>query len=103
MYWETLPNWFWALYYLFLLITLGATILSILKRKLIGLSILAMMISVTVPIISLLSSTDRAEGMNEFEHFLGQLQQGAIWSVLVVFGYLFLLVWWALFLFKKTD
>ncbi|WP_421379677.1 hypothetical protein ACOJQI_16005 [Bacillus salacetis] len=98
-----LPNWFWALYYFFLLITLGATIFSITKRKLIGLSIVAIMISVTVPIVSLLSSTGRGDGMNEFEHFVSQLQQGAIWSILVAIGYLFLLVWWALFLFKKTD
>ncbi|MDF2680940.1 MAG: rane protein [Brevibacillus sp.] len=42
--------------------------------------------------------------MNEFEHFISQLQQGAIWSLFTIIGYLFLLAWWVLFLFKiKTK
>ncbi|SIS52128.1 hypothetical protein [Salimicrobium flavidum] len=103
MNWETLPSWFWAIYYLFLLITLGATIFSIRKRELIGLSVVAIMITIIAPTVSLLNSIGRARGMNEFEHLVSQLQQGAIWSILVVIGYLFLLVWWAFFLFKKAD
>ncbi len=30
--------------------------------------------------------------MNEFEHLVSQLQQGAIWSVFTIIGYLFLLL-----------
>lgn len=68
-----------------------------------GLSIVAIVITITIPIISLINSIGRAEGRNEFEYLVSQLQQGAIWSFFVIIGYLFLLVWWALFLFKKAE
>lgn len=103
MHWETLPNWFWVLNYLFLLTTLGTTIFSFTKRKIKGLSIVAIAVTITIPLISLINSIGRAEGMNEFEHLVSQLQQGAIWSIFVIIGYLFLLVWWILFLFKKEE
>jgi hypothetical protein len=72
---------------------LGAAIFIIMKRKLIGISFVTIKITVPVPIVSLLSSIDRGKGMSEFEHLVSQLQQSAIWSILVVIGYLFLLVW----------
>ncbi|WP_121614873.1 hypothetical protein [Virgibacillus halodenitrificans] len=100
MYWETLPNWFWALYYLFLFITLGTALYSVMKRKMHGLSIVAIVITITVPIVSLINSIARVEGMNEFEHLINQLEQGAIWAIFTIIGYVFLLIWWGLFLFK---
>jgi hypothetical protein len=102
MYWETLPNWFWVLFNLFLLTTLGATIFSFVKKKLKGLTIVAIAITIIVPIIQWINSIGRVEGMNEFEHLVSHLQQGAIWPIFVIIGYLFLLVWWALFIFKKA-
>lgn len=101
--WETLPGWFWGLYYLFLLATLGIAIFSFVKQKHRRLSILAIVFAVTVPIISLLNSIGRLEGMNEIEYLFSQLRQGAVWSIFTVIGYLFLLVWWALILFKTSP
>lgn len=101
--WETLPNWFWALYYLFFLITLGTAIFGVVKKKHRGLSILAIVFTVTVPIISLINSIGRVEEMNEFEHLFSQLQQGTIWSIFTVIGFIFLLVWWVLILFKSKS
>jgi len=49
--WETLPVWFLTVYYIFLFITLVAAIFSVLKRANKGLSIVAMLITFTVPII----------------------------------------------------
>lgn len=103
MHWETLPNWFWVIYYLFLLTTLGTALFSVIRKKMISLSILASIFAVTVPIISLINSIGRAEGMHEFEHLISQLQQGAIWSIFTILGYLFLLVWWVLFLLKNKT
>lgn len=103
MLWETLPNWTWVIYYLFLLTTLGTAITSVLRKKMKSLSILAIIFAVTVPIISLINSIGRAEGMNEFEHLISQLQQGAIWSMFTIIGYLYLLVWWVLFLLKSKT
>lgn len=100
---ETLPDWFWALYYLFFLATLGTAIFSVVKNKQRGLSILTIVFTVTIPIISLINSIGRVEGMNEFEHLFSQLRQGAVWSIFTVIGYIFLLVWWVLILFKSKS
>ena len=101
--WETLPNWFWIILYLFLLVTLGTAIFSLVKGKIKNLSIIAIVFSLTVPIVSLINSIERAEGMNELDYLKYELQQGAIWSVYVISGYLFLLVWWIVFFFKKDS
>lgn len=98
MYWETLPIWFWIMYYLFLLATIGTAIYCFIQHTLKGLSTIAIVLSVTVPIISIINSIGRSEGMNEFEHFVVQLQQGFIWPILTIIGYLYLLVWWMFFL-----
>jgi hypothetical protein len=99
---ETLPSWFWIIYYLFLFITLGTAIFSLIRKKIISLSIIAIVFTITVPIISLLNSIGRAEGLNEFEHLVNQLQQGSIWSIYAIIAYLYLLVWWVLF-FNKSK
>ncbi|UPG63838.1 hypothetical protein [Metabacillus endolithicus] len=96
--WETLPSWFWAVYYLFLLITLVAAIFSVLKRVNKSLSILGILITFSLPIIGVVNSIGRAEGMNEFEHLVSQIQQGAMWSIFTLIGFMFLFLWWVLFL-----
>lgn len=98
---ETLPNWFWTIYYLFLLVTLGTALLSVIKRKMSRLSFIAIVLTLAIPLVSLINSIGRPEEMNEFEYLVSQLQQGAIWSVFVMVGYLFLIIWWGLFLFKS--
>lgn len=97
----TLPDWFWIIYYSILLITLGATIFSLVRKKLISLSIIAIIFTMTIPLVSLIYSIGRSEGHNEFEHLFSQLQQGAIWSIYVSIGYLYLLIWWLLFFNDK--
>ncbi|WP_445492711.1 hypothetical protein [Niallia sp. 03133] len=103
MHWETLPNWFQIIYYLFLLITFATTILSVVQKKMISMSVVAILLVATVPIISLFNSIGRVEGMNEMEHLVSQFQQGAIWSVFTILGYLFLFVWWFLFILKSMN
>ncbi|WP_462405477.1 hypothetical protein [Gracilibacillus sp. Marseille-QA3620] len=100
---ETLPNWFWTIYYLFLLVTLGTALLSVIKRKMSRLSFIAIVLTLTIPLVSLINSIGRPEEMNEFEYLVSQLQQGAIWSVFIMVGYLFLIVWCGLFLFKSKT
>jgi len=100
MYWETLPTWFWVIYYLFLLTTLGSSIYSIIIKRMKVLSIITIIIAITVPIISLVNSIGRQEGINEFEHLISHLMQGSFWSIYTSCGYLFFFVWWFLFLYK---
>lgn len=66
-------------------------------------SIVAIIFTLTVPIISLISSIGRAEGLNEFEHFISQLQQGSIWSIYTIIGYLYLFVWLVWFFGKSKN
>ncbi|KHE68117.1 hypothetical protein [Halobacillus sp. BBL2006] len=103
MQWESLPDWIWAIYYLFFITTLGTAILSIVKRDNKSWSIVAALFTITVPIVSLINSIGRPVGMNEFEYLVSQLQQGAFWSIYVLIGYFFLLGWWGLFLFKANK
>jgi hypothetical protein len=101
MYWETLPSWFWVIYYSFLLITLSASLFSVIRKRNVILSIINIVFVVTVPITALLNSIGRVEGINEFEHLVGQLQQGEIWSMYVLIGYLFIVIWWFVFFLWK--
>jgi hypothetical protein len=101
MFWETLPSWVWVIYYLFLFLTLGTGILNVIRKRMLGLSVIAIILTITVPIISMLNSIGRAEGMNEYGHLVAQLQQGSIWSIYAVIGSLYLFVYWALFLIKN--
>ena len=65
-----------------------------------NLSMIAIVFSIIIPIITLVNSIGRVEGINEYDHILNQLQQGALWSIIAIIGHLYLLVWWILFLFK---
>ncbi|MFZ3591256.1 hypothetical protein ACOI1C_18940 [Bacillus sp. DJP31] len=103
MYWETLPTWFWIIYYLCLLTSLGTAIFSVIRKKIIGLSIIAIFLTMTVPLISFLNSMGRAEGLNEFEHLVNHLQQGSVWSFYTILGYVYLLIWWVLLLNKSKN
>lgn len=103
MYWETLPSWLWAIYNVFLLTTFGTAVFSVMKKNMKSLSLLAIIFAITAPIISLLNSIGRTEGMNEFEHLISQLKQGAFWSIFAAIGYLFLIVWWVMLLKSKTN
>ncbi len=103
MYWETLPPWFWLIFYSFWVITLGASVFSLIRRRNVKLSILNLVFVITVPIITIICSIGRAEGKNEYEHFVDQLQQGEIWTLYASGGFLFILVWWYVFLFTRKK
>ncbi len=60
-------------------------------------SITLIVFLMTVPVISLLGCIGRGEGQNEFEYIFAQFLQGAVWSIYVVIGYLFLVIWWFVF------
>lgn len=56
-------------------------------------SIVAIILTVTVPITHFINSMYRPRGMNEFELLVSQLEQGALLSIFVLMGYLYLLLW----------
>lgn len=93
----SLPAWFWILYYTFLLITFGVSIIAIMKKRNLILSIINLIILITVPAISFINSIGRS-APNEFQHLIIYLMQGSLWAIYAFVGYLFILVWWVLFL-----
>lgn len=95
---ESFPGWFWIIYYLFLLVTLGTAIFSIIKKQMNGLPLLAIVLTLMIPIVTLINSIGRFDDMNEFEYLVSELLHGAIWSIFVVVGYFCLLIWWGLFI-----
>lgn len=97
MHWETLPNWFWILFYLFLLTTLGASVFSLIRGKMKIMSILAIIIVIVIPIVSIINSIERPPGTNEIEYLISHFQQGFVWAIFVIIGYVFVLVWWLFF------
>lgn len=105
MYWVTLPARFWIGYYLFILIIFSSSIFNIIKKRMFISSFIALLFTITVPMISLIKSIDRPVDQNEFEHLLIQLRQGSIWALYTVIGYVCLLVWFVFFLlnFKMSP
>lgn len=100
---ETLPGWFWIIYYLFLFITLGASVFSLIRKIHIKITIITIIFVITIPIVSLINSIGRNEGLNEFNHLFNQIQQGTLWSIYVVIGYLFLFIWWFVFISSNKN
>ena len=106
MLFETLPTWIWIIYYAFLILTIVFAIYNIYKKRVIGLSVVTIVLSIVTPITHYFYSLGRGEGLNEFEHLLQGLQQGDLWGIFVTVLYLYILFWWGLALFnqfKKTS
>ncbi|WP_328286236.1 hypothetical protein [Sporolactobacillus terrae] len=97
MDWETLPNWFWIIYYLTFVATLVAAIIGLFRHQFKLWSLGALVFTLTIPVVSVLGSIGRANGRNEFEHLYSQLLHGAVWAYYVTIGYVFLIAWWILF------
>ncbi|MCF6136457.1 hypothetical protein [Pseudalkalibacillus berkeleyi] len=99
-----MPNWVWVIYYTVLVVTFVAAIFSMtIKKHMIVFSFVVILNTITLPIAGLMNSMGRGKGMNELEFFIIQLQKGSFWSISIVIGYLFLLVWWVLFIKKHTS
>jgi hypothetical protein len=94
---ETLPAWFWGAYYLFLLTTLSLTIYCILKNRIKKLSIANLLIIISSDPMWFIQSIGRMEG-TEFDYLMSQLAEGALWPIYVLFGFLFMVIWWVFFL-----
>ncbi|MGY3189018.1 hypothetical protein [Lysinibacillus sp. TE18511] len=103
MYWETLPDWVWIIYYFFIIATLGFAIFSIIQKKMIILSTITIVLTITIPISNIINSIGREKGVDEFEHLVTHLQQGSPWSIYAIIGFLYLLVWWVLLLIKNKK
>ncbi|KQY94674.1 hypothetical protein ASD24_03790 [Paenibacillus sp. Root52] len=103
MMYETLPAWISMMFWLFFLLTLASGILSVIRRKLVILSLLTIGLSLIVPLTLFINSVGRNDGMNEWEFLIAQVSQGSTWAVFVVGGTILLLIWWPVFILRKKP
>jgi hypothetical protein len=98
MYWETLPDWFWFVYYLFFFTSFGTALSCLVKRRRISFAFLVFILVFTIPVLGLLNGIERGPDLNEAEHLLQSLLKGEIWSIYIAAGYVALLIWWIFFI-----
>ncbi|MDG5470538.1 hypothetical protein P6709_02185 [Jeotgalibacillus sp. ET6] len=105
MYWETLPAWFWTIYYLIFSLTFIFAAICLYKKRMIIHSLIAVLFIITIPIVGFINSStsDRPLDMNELEFWFEQLQQGEIWAIYSLLGYIFLVFWWIFLLTRRFD
>ncbi|QFT87559.1 hypothetical protein FIU87_02745 [Bacillus sp. THAF10] len=103
MAWETLPEWVWYIYYSFFILTFVMGLVQAIRKRRIGLSLLAVITTILLPIVFILFSIGRPEGMNELEHYVFQLKEGSLWSILVSLGFAYLFVYWVLIFIKEKE
>ncbi|AJD89727.1 hypothetical protein JMA_04100 [Jeotgalibacillus malaysiensis] len=105
MYWETMPGWFWAIYYGFLAVTFLTAVIRIGRKRKFVMEILVLILVFSIPVVGFLNSAEsiRLVEQNEVEFFLSQLQHGAFWTIFSVVGYCLMLVWWIGLLVEKRK
>jgi hypothetical protein len=102
MFWETLSVWFWIGYYLFILMIFTTAVISLIKKRRMAMSMIAILLTISVPMVSLINSIGRPVDSNEFEFLAMELKHGALWAIFTFAGYTYMLVWFVLF-FKKKN
>ncbi|MBT2642490.1 hypothetical protein J7I80_09650 [Bacillus sp. ISL-41] len=90
----------WIILYLLLMIIFVRAIYSVIKKKQVPLAMIAILVIISVPLVSLMNSIGRPLEMNEFEFLAREFKLGALWAIFTVAGYLYLLVWFILSLKK---
>ncbi|MGJ9459252.1 hypothetical protein [Oceanobacillus sp. CF4.6] len=95
---ETLPNWFWVLYYIIIFLTLVSGIINWVRQIYSPLAAVTIILSLLLPLVGFLYSIGRPEGVNEYEYVWAQFQTRNLWSVFIIFVHIYLIVWWFLFL-----
>ncbi|MEE1130961.1 MAG: hypothetical protein UHX00_04935 [Caryophanon sp.] len=100
---ETLPGWFWILYYAFLLLTLLTAIICLVKWQRGAASAFVIILTLAIPIVTFVNAIGRFEHMNEWQYFVHALSHGAIWATFVTISYGCLAVWWGSFFRQKIK
>jgi hypothetical protein len=91
---------FWIIYYLLLMTIFVRAIYSVIRKRQVPLAMIAILIIISVPMVSLMNSIGRPLEMSEFEFLMKEFKQGAMWAIFTIAGYLYILVWF-IFSLKK--
>lgn len=96
-----LPHWFWFIYYLFLLVVFLVGVNNVFKKRIYILSVIVVILTIIVPITSIVNSLFLDFGTNELTHLISELQAGAKWSVFAILGYIYMVIYISIFFIKK--
>ncbi|WP_079508649.1 hypothetical protein [Mesobacillus jeotgali] len=91
---------FWIIYYLLLMTIFVRAIYRVIKKRQVAMAMIAILLIISVPMVSLMNSIGRPLEMNEFQFLALEFKQGALWAIFTIAGYAYLLVWFFLSLKK---
>lgn len=100
---ETLPQWFWILYYSLTILTIASAFLSIKKQRYIWRAMLTIFVTISIPVVGMVNGIYRGENQNEMEQWLSHLRTGELWAIYLLFGYIYVIVWWGLLIRNKVS
>ncbi|MFJ8526552.1 hypothetical protein [Bacillus sp. NPDC094106] len=95
--------WFLVCYYAFFALTIGSIVWALVKGWMGALSMITLIITLTLPIVNLLSSIGRDEGLTEIDWLWKELLRGEMWALYVMGGFVYLVVWWCMLIFKSNP
>lgn len=93
---ESLPDLFWNVYYLFLVVTFVLSIYGAIKQKVRYFSLINLLVIITVFPLNFINGFYRGRGQTELDYLLQSLSNGSPWAIYVVLGYVYMFVWWGL-------
>ncbi|MCA1055774.1 hypothetical protein LCM10_12325 [Rossellomorea aquimaris] len=92
---ETLPQWFWVIYYSFILLTIGGAIYSIKLKRHVWVPLFTILVALSIPVVGIINGIEtRMENQDELEQWIFHLKHGSSWAYYLLFGYLYLCGWW---------
>jgi hypothetical protein len=100
---ETLPQWFWLLYYSLMLFTFVSAFFSIKKQQDIWRAMITIFVTLSIPVVGSVNGIYRGENQNELEQWLSDLGKGELWALYLLFGYIYLIVWWGSLIRKRKN
>ncbi|MFD2629896.1 hypothetical protein [Oceanobacillus kapialis] len=93
---ETLPSWFWVLYYCFFLVTIATAIWCMRQKRLVNVACAALILSIMIPIAHMFYNNGKVEGLNELAYFMQNVDQGDLWAIYLLALYCYIVVWWGM-------
>ena len=91
---ETLPIWFWGIYYFFILVTLVMSLISIFRKRNTILSAITFLFSLIAPVIAFGIAIGRPSGNNEISFIFNEAISGNFWAIFVILIFCEMLFWW---------
>ncbi|RDW19819.1 hypothetical protein [Oceanobacillus chungangensis] len=90
---ETLPNWFWIMYSIFLFVSLITGLIGLVRQWKSTLSAFTIALSLLAPLVSFVYSIQRSNSITALEYLIAQLKIGDLWAIFITVIFLCLITW----------